>query len=163
MTTKTSIEPTVTHHTFVIERSYPVSPERVFAALADPAKKRKWYAESDHHDTEAYEMDFRAGGREHARYRYREGSPIQGAVITNDGIFQDIVPNRRIVCASTMSMGGRPFSASLTTFELIPTEQGTELIFTHQGAFFEGSDGPKGREGGWQKLLDRLAGELAGK
>ncbi len=35
----------VTHSTFVIERSYPTSPERVFAAFADPAKKRRWFAE----------------------------------------------------------------------------------------------------------------------
>ena len=32
----------VTHSTFVIERYFPASPERVFAALADPARKRRW-------------------------------------------------------------------------------------------------------------------------
>ena len=37
----------VTHSTFVIERSYPTTPERVFAAFADPAKKRRWLAEGE--------------------------------------------------------------------------------------------------------------------
>jgi len=68
----------------------------------------------------------------------------------------DIVPNRRIVTASTMAVGEKCISASLVTFELLASETGTELIFTHQGAFFEGSDGPEMREAGWRKLLDRL-------
>ena len=38
-------EPSVTHATFVIERSYPKAPGRVFAAFADPDKKRRWFAE----------------------------------------------------------------------------------------------------------------------
>jgi len=42
------------------------------------------------------------------------------------------------------------------TFELVPTDQGTDLILTHQGAFFEGSDGPEMREEGWNKLMDKL-------
>jgi len=38
----TAQKPAVTHGTFVIERNYPTTPERVFAALADPKKKRRW-------------------------------------------------------------------------------------------------------------------------
>jgi hypothetical protein len=43
----------------------------------------------------------------------------------------------------------------------VPAEQGTELIFTEQAAFFEGADGPQMREEGWRKLLESLAQELA--
>jgi len=32
-------ERSVIHSTFVIERGYPVPPERVYAAFSDPAKK----------------------------------------------------------------------------------------------------------------------------
>ena len=35
------------------------------------------------------------------------------------------------------------------------------MIFTDQGAYFEGGDGAKMREGGWSKLLEGLAKELA--
>jgi uncharacterized protein YndB with AHSA1/START domain len=52
-------------------------------------------------------------------------------------------------------------SASLATFELLPAEAGTDLIFTEQGAFFAGSDSPEMRRGGWEELLGRLARELA--
>jgi uncharacterized protein YndB with AHSA1/START domain len=49
----------------------------------------------------------------------------------------------------------------LVTFELAPSEAGTDLLFTHQGAFFEGADGPKMREEGWREILDQLAKEFA--
>jgi len=42
------------------------------------------------------------------------------------------------------------------TFELVPTGKGADLIVTHQGAFFEGSDGPVMREQGWNRLMDTL-------
>ena len=66
------------------------------------------------------------------------------------------MPNRRIVIAYTMSLGDRRFSASLATFEFLPTQKGTDLVFTEQAAFFEGADGPEMREAGWIKLLDEL-------
>ena len=155
-------EPSVIHNTFVIERSYPTTPERVFAAFADPAKKRRWFAEGDHHDIEQFEMDFRAGGVETARYRMNANTPFPGTVLSSHGSYQDIVPNRRVVVVSTMSLGDKCISTSLVTFEFLPTDEGTDLIFTHQAAFFEGADGPQMREAGWRKLLDKLTAELGG-
>jgi uncharacterized protein YndB with AHSA1/START domain len=154
-------EQSVIHSTFVIERSYPVPPERVFAAFADPAKKRRWFShDTEGQEVEAFELDFRVGGSERARYRFKSGTPFPGVAFTNEASFQDIVPNRRIVVASAMTFGDHRISASLTTFELLATEKGTDLIFTHQGAFFEGSDGPQRSEGGWRRLLDQLANEV---
>jgi uncharacterized protein YndB with AHSA1/START domain len=149
------------HSTFVIERSYHATPERVFAAFADPAKKRRWFFEGEHHDLESYEMDFRVGGWERARFRFKEGTPVAGMTCTNDTIYQNIVPNRRVVFASTMTLEERCISAGLATIELLATDTGTDLICTHQGAFFEGADGPQMREAGWRKLLENLDMEFA--
>jgi len=160
METKVIEERGVTHSTFVIEHSYPTSPERVFAAFSDPGKKRRWFAEGVHKVVDEFVMDFRPAGTEVVRYHYKEGSPYPGLPFVNEGTYQDIVPNRRIVNASTMSLGGKRFSASLGTFEFLPTETGTNLVFTFQGAFFEGSDGPKIREMGWRMLLDLLEAYL---
>ena len=157
---RTMEERSVIHSTFVIERSYPATPERVFAAFADPAKKRRWFVEGDGHEVEHYELDFRVGGKERARFRFKDGTPLRGIACTNDTSYQDIVPNRRVVLASTMTVGDRCISASLVTVELLRSETGTDLICTHQGAFFEGADGPQMREAGWRKLLDQLATEL---
>ena len=154
-------ERTVTHSTFVIERNYPVTPKQVFAAFSDPAKKRRWFAEGEAADFEGFEMDFRVGGREQTRRRFKAGSPFPGTALINDSCYQDIVPDRRVVIAYSMTIGDRRISSSLATFELLPAEKGTDLVFTEQAAFFEGGDGPQIREGGWRKLLDQLAKELA--
>src|SRR5215468_9746426 len=157
----TSVSKTsIIHNTFVIERSYPQSPDQVFAAFSDPTKKRRWYAESDSHDTELYEQDFRVGGHERFQYRFKENHRFPGVTLSNEGTYQDIVPNERLIVASHMRMGGRPISVSLVSFELLPNGKGTDLICTHQGVFFEGSDGPQMREGGWRKLFDKLDADL---
>jgi hypothetical protein len=60
-------------------------------------------------------------------------------------------------------------SSSLTTIELMAAAQGTDLVFTEQGAFFDGADGrpaepgwsPAEREHGSRGLLEELAKELA--
>ncbi len=153
-------EQSVIHSTFVIERSFPKSPQIVFTAFSDPVRKRRWFAEGESHEVEDFRMDFRVGGTERSRYRSKEGTPFQRVALTNEGSYLDIVPNRCVVTASTMALGGKRISASLVTFEFLPTEKGTDLICTHQGAFFEGADGPQIREAGWGKLLEQLAKEL---
>jgi uncharacterized protein YndB with AHSA1/START domain len=140
-------ERSVIHSTFVIERTYPAAPERVFAAFSDPARKRRWFIESGNHNVEHYELDF-------------QGSPLPGVICINDTLHLDIVPNRRIVIASTMTVGDRRISGSLGTLEFLPSDAGTDLIFTHQAAFFEGADGPAMREAGWRKLFDQLTAEF---
>ena len=70
------------------------------------------------------------------------------------------MPDRRIVLAYTMAVGGRRISASLATVEIVAEGDGTRLTFTEQGAFFEGSDGAALREKGWLALLDGLGADL---
>jgi len=141
----------VTHSTFVIERSYPAKPET----------KRRWYGERRTTALEHFQMDFRVGGTDHTRYRFLEGSPFPGVPLVYDTTYEDIVPNRRIVTAYRITIGEHIMSASLATFEFVATADGTNLIFTEQGAFFENSDGPQRREEGWRGLLDSLGAELA--
>lgn len=154
-------EPTVTHSTFTIERSYPTTPARVFAAFADPVKKRRWFAEGEGFDVDAYELDFRVGGTERAQFRFTMPEQSTQTPGANDTVFMDIVENRRIVLAYTMTIGGQRISSSQTTFELTPAGAGTTLVMTEQAAFFDNADGAERREGGWRELLDRLGGELA--
>jgi uncharacterized protein YndB with AHSA1/START domain len=158
---KTTEERSIIHNTFFIERNFRATQERVFSAFADPAKKRRWFAEGHHHEIERYEMDFRVGGTESSLYRFKEGTPFPGATLANDGNFLEIVRDQRIVAASRMTMGDKVISISLVTFEFLPADEGTNLILTHQGVFYEGSGGTKMREEGWRTLIEHLAAELS--
>jgi uncharacterized protein YndB with AHSA1/START domain len=153
-------EQSVIHNTFVIERSYTAIPEKVFAALSDPASRRKWLLEGQNHQVESFEMDFRLGGRERGVLRFGPNTPFPGTLFIRDGEFRDIVANERIVSASGMSIGDKRISVSLETFEVLTTEKGTDLVFTNQTAFFERADGPEMRKAGWRKLLEKLDAEI---
>jgi len=152
----------VIHDTFVITRSYPIGITRLFTFLSEPEKKSRWYnADSETGTAEGIEIDFREGGVERTRYRMNERTPFPGAVLANDGIYLDIVPGRRVVLATSMSLAGRRISCSLITFELRETGAATELVLTHQGVFFDGSGGAEMRKQGWELLLERLGNSLA--
>lgn len=148
------------HDTFTIERTYRKPPAAVFAAFADPAKKRRWYADGEGHDVDSFEMDFRVGGIERSAYRLGPQTPFPGTPLTSDGRYEDIVDDARIVISATMAIGGRRISTVIATFELFGEGDSTRLVLTHQAAFYEGADGPEMRRGGWDKLLDRLTAEL---
>jgi uncharacterized protein YndB with AHSA1/START domain len=146
----------ITHSTFSVERTYPVLPARVFAAFANEATKRRWFAEGEGWEVLEFTLDFRVGGSEVSRFNYKGGPEVR-----NDTQFHAIIPNRRIVLSYRMAMGSKPLSASLSTLEFIPSGNGTLLTYTEQGAYFDG--GPelaKGHEEGSRQLLERLAEEL---
>jgi uncharacterized protein YndB with AHSA1/START domain len=147
---------TVTHATFTIERTFPVTPDRVFAAFADPAQKRRWYHPEQGAQVEDHETDFRVGGAERKTFNVEKGMSCR-----NDTFYQDIIPDQRIVFAYTMSVGGKPISSSQSTVELIPEGKSTRLLFTEQAAFFEGADTPQMRQHGWNTLFSQLNRQFA--
>ena len=61
-----TIERSVTHATFAVERSYDASPARVFVAWAEPEGKARWFGNPEDGVAE-FELDFRVGGREFNR------------------------------------------------------------------------------------------------
>jgi uncharacterized protein YndB with AHSA1/START domain len=146
----------VAHATFTIERVYDAPPVRVFKAFEDPAAKRRWFVEGEGFEVAEYSSDFRVGGFERSRFRFRDGPPM-----TNDTVYMDIVPNERIIIAYEMTIGGNRISASLATMQFKAEGTGTRLIFTEQDAFLDGYDDAGSREHGTGKLLDRLGSELA--
>jgi uncharacterized protein YndB with AHSA1/START domain len=154
---------TTTHGSFIIERRYTASPERVFAAWADPKAKRAWFAEGEGWDIKSYELDFREGGTETSKFRFEKGQETFGEDTSfgNDTAFNEIIPNERIIYTYSMDRNGVRFSISLASVEFSKAGGGTRLILTEHGAFFDGADGIRMREQGWQELLGKLDDYLA--
>jgi uncharacterized protein YndB with AHSA1/START domain len=154
------MEKTMTvHSTFSLERRFKATPERVFAAFADPASKRRWNYSGEGHELLSHEVDFRVGVGDRVKIKMHSG-PIAGMTLNIESVYEDIVPNERMVWAYRMALDGRTFSASLATVELVKTVAGTDLFLTHQGAYFEGADGPEMRKAGWAELMEKLAKEV---
>jgi uncharacterized protein YndB with AHSA1/START domain len=156
---------TTTHGSFIIEHRYSASPHRVFAAWSDPRAKRAWFAEGEGWDIRTYELDFREGGAETSTFRVAgANNPFPpDTTFSNDTVFDEIIPNERIIFTYSMARDGMRFSISLASVELHPSDKGTRLILTEHGAFFDGADGIKMREQGWRELLGKLDEYLMGE
>jgi len=143
------------HATFVIERDYAASPARVFAAWAEPKAKSRWFVGPDEWEKSDHKLDFRVGGRESV-----SGGPPGGPNHIYNAIYQDIVPNERIVLTYDMHLDKTRISVSLLTLEFKPSGAGTRLVLTEQDVFLDGIDNVASREQGTRDLLDNLDAHL---
>ena len=150
----------VIHNTFVIERTYPASASRVFAAFTSKEAKDAWGDTGDLSepgpDDGGAEFDFRSGGHE------RFGFGYQGVSYRYDARYYEIAPGQRIIYSYEMHADGVRISVSVATIEFAPTADGTgtALTWTEQGAFLDGFDGPDAsslRQGGTEEMLEGLA------
>lgn len=142
-----------THHaTFVIERAFDASPQRVFNAWANPAAKARWFGPPEKPD---YSLDFRVGGSEHF---ITEGP--DGAAYSFDAVYQDIVPGVRIIHAYDMHREDVRISVSLATIEIEAQGEGTRLTLTEHGVYLDGHDTPAQREHGTKALMEALGEHL---
>jgi uncharacterized protein YndB with AHSA1/START domain len=146
---------TTTHETIVAEREYRVAVERAFAAFADPEQRMRWDAPGDGWEVSDFVQDFRVGGREQSRF-----GPKGDPRYFSDGLYLDIVANRRIVSAGTMYDRDTPMTCTLATIELYPSARGTRLILTDQSVYF-GPEKPMRRRGGWGTIMDKLERHFA--
>ena len=147
----------VIHDTFSIERTYPATPSRVFAAFASAEAKNSWGDTGDLEPAQGEagitEFDFRTGGRE------RFGHVWQGTTYRYDALYYDIVPDQRIVYSYEMYADGARISVSVATVEFAKSGEGTVLSWTEQGAYLDGIDGADAaalRREGTAEMLDGL-------
>jgi uncharacterized protein YndB with AHSA1/START domain len=155
-------ERVVIHDTFEIDRTYPASPPRVFAAFASKEAKDAWGDTGDLSepgaDASDTEFDFRIGGHE------RFGFGYQGISYRYDACYYDIVPDQRIIYSYEMHANDARISVSVATIQFAATAGGTALTWTEQGAYLDGFDGAEAselRQEGTAEMLDALAKYLA--
>jgi uncharacterized protein YndB with AHSA1/START domain len=146
-------EKSITHSTFAIERTYPASRARVFAAWARAETKNRWMDDPDYvSDGSVTEFDFRVGG--HERFG---GKAPDGVSYSYDARYYDIVQDHRIIYSYEMYQESARISVSITTVELLSVDGGTTLVLTEQGAYLDGYARPEHREEGIAEQLDNLA------
>jgi uncharacterized protein YndB with AHSA1/START domain len=143
----------VAHGSFTIERTYPATPGRVFAAWASQPVKNEWFGEGDDFlaTTDQYTLDFRVGGHERLG-----GTMPNGRTFDYTAVYHDIVDDQRIVASYDVRIDGRRVSVSLMTIELIGVSEGTRLVLTEQGAFLDGLDANDERQDGAADSLEQL-------
>ncbi len=142
----------VTHSTWTLERTYDAPPARVFKAWADKDAKAQWFGGGEELQ---WDLDFRTGGRE-----VNIGRMDSGMVFSLEAIYQDIVPDERIVYSYEMKMDDARISVSPATVQLEADGDGTRLTYTEQDAYLDGLDTPDQREHGTGELLNALGKSL---
>lgn len=151
--------PHVAHAIFTVERSYPQSPAKVFAAWSSAEAKSKWFHGGEGWKQVQRELDFRVGGKEIAMGKRNNGE------VTTDfrATYHDIVPEQRIVYSYGMRLNDVRISVSLATIEFKAEGSGTRLIITEQGAFLDGYKDEGSRQRGTAQLLEQIATALETK
>jgi uncharacterized protein YndB with AHSA1/START domain len=148
----------VAHGTFVVERTYNHPVEKVWAAWSDSKLKARWFGGGPE-AMPAQTFEFKSGGRES-----RQGIiDPNGPNFRFDVLYQDIVPNSRIVYNYDMHMDGKKISVSLAAVEFWPEGGQTKLRLTEYGLFLDGLDNAAQRKEGTMALIRQLGEFLDGK
>jgi len=143
------------HATFTIERTFAAPPSRVFVAYADVKSKARWFVGPEGWEKSNLKLDFKVCVRESV-----SGGPPEGPIHYYNALYQDIVPDERIVLTYEMHMDKTRISVSLGTTEFKRAGTGTRLVYTEQAVFLDGYDDAGSRERGTRGLFDQLAAWL---
>ena len=138
-----------------ITRTFPASPEAVFAAWTTPEHFAVWFG-TDTVDVPlaTLSMDVRPGGAWSAVMNLPEGGPQIGW----EGTFDEVDRPRRLVMTMTDRPGEHP--GAPMTVDLLPVEDGTEMIFTQVAEDFSEEQLTQLGEG-WRGFFDTMERLLA--
>lgn len=146
-------------HELTLTRDFDVPAEKLFRAWTDPALVPQWFAPKPW-TIASCEIDLRPGGVFNSVMRSPEGEEFP-----NEGVFLEIVPNRKIVTTDGLGPGfkpaGKPFMVAEMTFEDLGGGR-TRYTATarHWSAEDKKAHEEMGFHQGWGQVADQLA-ELA--
>jgi uncharacterized protein YndB with AHSA1/START domain len=134
--------------TIELTRKIATPPERVFAALTEPAELDRWWTTSS-------ESDARTGGSFDYRWEFEEGAGRDNH--RQSGVYDEVVPNQRVAYPWRVESGATNVDVTLS-----PSGDGTTLRLVHtgwgDGEAMEAS--ARMHEEGWGFFLDNLEAYL---
>jgi uncharacterized protein YndB with AHSA1/START domain len=134
-----------------VRRRFAASPEKVFAAFADPGLITRWLTPSPEIALTLLQFDFRVGGS----YRFAYHLPEGGTVIVG-GAYRSIAPPSRIVFSWVIEPPDEHAGIeSEVTITIAPDQGGSELHIRHEQLTRAGAAARHAE--GWSGALDRLA------
>jgi len=144
------MEQTVREKPFLLlNRSFPVAPEKVWRAWTDPEAIRRWWGPGGPDNrVSVAELDVRIGGRFRIVFGGREGNDHE---VT--GVYVIVQPNRKLGFTWTWPRT-TPERESVVTIEFIATGNGTDLRFKHEQLHDESVR--DGHKRGWTAALAKL-------
>lgn len=123
--------------------------DRVFAALADPAQRVRWWGVKGRFETEHMDSDLRAGGRWVMR-----GTGVGGRPFEVHGVYQ-AVDRPRLLAFTWRPDWDEQAGETLVRFDLDERDGVTHVRLTHSGFRSQGS---RDRHQGWPQVLSWLKG-----
>ena len=143
---------TLIHDTFTLDRTYDTILAEVWRAWVDPEIRAKWFRAPEGWQLLERKLELRPGGQEILHGRMPNGTETRFV-----STFHVIAPERHIVSAYDMHVGGSQMSVTLATLDLEPSGTSTRLRYTEQSVYFDGNpESPIGRKRGTSWHLDNL-------
>jgi uncharacterized protein YndB with AHSA1/START domain len=136
-------------HALKIQRTLDASVERVYKAWTNPDEICKWFGCQDMSNCQV-KQDLTVGGL----YQFKMTIASDGVVITIDGVFQEIVPNKKLVYTWNSDSVEFPARDSVVSIEFIERGNKTEMILNHTNFAIEKS--AEGHSVGWTVAIDKI-------
>ena len=124
-------------------------PERVYAALTDPAELAAWWGAEEVYRTFDWESDLRVGGKRNCKAE----NEVTGLMSTVKGEYLEIEPPR--VLAFTWEPSWEKVHPTVVRIELTATAFGTRVLLTHS-CWGEAKQARRSHEQGWPVVLGFL-------
>lgn len=124
-------------------------PERVYAALTNPAELAAWWGSDEGYRTFDWESDLRVGGKRNCKAQNK----MTGERTTIKGEYLEIDPPR--VLAFTWEPDWEKVHPTVVRIELTAIASGTRVLLTHSG-WGKATEARSSHEKGWPRVLGFL-------
>ncbi|KNG94922.1 SRPBCC domain-containing protein [Pseudaestuariivita atlantica] len=142
---------TITTGTLRFERSFNLSPDRLWHLVTDAKEREKWSTPDEDHTLVAEKIDLREGGHEHHRC-----GPADEPMYTVDTRWYHLNAPASACFTETLNFGGMSGSVSLVTYLLTATGTGTDLTIDVAITSLDDEAPISEHEAGWAGAIDRL-------